>query len=276
MKFIEKRIRLLLLMTMTIFFVGCVEKDDAPQEEINYSAEETKQAARTDNVAEGTFDIMEAGFDENTTTPLNLVSLFPNCTTITVTTNGNGGTIVLDFGDGCQLNNGAVVSGIIRLEYSPILSGSRTITYTFEDYVYNNNGVTGGGEILRQIANSNGNPQSTVVETITVSFPNTTVTATRDGTRTIEWTEGVGTGTWIDNVYEITGNWNTLFSNGFLRTGEVTETLVRKLDCLYLVSGVLEIQQEGFTGAIDWGNGECDDMATLTINGYDFPIVLGN
>ena len=109
-----------------------------------------------------------------------------------------------------------------------------------------------------------------------MSFPNTTITATREGTRTVEWAEGFGSGTWVDNVYYITGNWNTVFSNGFERSGEVTETLVRKLDCLYLVSGILEIQQEGFVGTIDWGNGDCDNAATLTINGYEFPVILGN
>ena len=277
MKTIGKKLALLSFVTGAFFISSCEVKDDTVQEqEVNYSAERTTQAAQVDDVAEGTFNIMDAGFDENTSTPLNNVSLFTNCTTITVTPNGDGGTIVIDFGDSCQLNNGAVVSGIIRLEYGPIIGGTRTINYTFEEYTYNDNGVAGGGVIFRQISNQNGNPQSTVDENITVSFPNTTITANREGTRTVEWAEGFGSGTWIDNVYYVTGNWTTLFSNGFQRTGEVTETLVRKLNCLYLVSGVLEIQQEGFTAIIDWGNGDCDNMATFTLNGYDFPIILGD
>jgi len=277
MKIIVKKIALLSCCLSLLFFMSCDKNDDPAQDQqINYSAERTAQAAQVDNVAEGTFNIMEAGFDENTTTPFNNTSLFPNCTTITITTNGNGGTIVFDFGTSCQLNNGAVVSGIIRLEYGPIIAGTRTIDYTFEDYTYNSNGVVGGGTIFREISNQNGNPQSTVNELITVSFPNTTITATREGTRTVEWTEGFGSGTWEDNVYEINGSWDTVFSNGFERTGEVTETLVRKLSCLYLVSGILEIQQENFIGIIDWGSGVCDNMATLTINGFDFPVILGN
>ena len=111
-------------------------------------------------------------------------------------------------------------------------------------------------------------------ETITVNFPNTTVTATRNGLRIAEWVEGVGSGTWLDNVYHISGNWDTTFTNGFERTGEVTETLVRKLSCIYLVRGVIEIQQEGLIGEIDFGDGNCDNLATLRFNGEEYPIIL--
>ena len=184
------------------------------------------------------------------------------------------GTITLDFGESCQLNNGAIVSGVINLEFTAIIEGVRTIDYSFVDYTYNGNGVQGGGQIQRQIANSNGNPQSTVNETILVSFPNSDITATRVGLRISEWVEGVGTGTWLDNVYHITGNWITNFSNGFERTGEVTQTLVWKLNCLYLVSGIIEVTQEGLIGSLDYGSGACDNNAILTINGQDYPLLL--
>lgn len=275
MKITVKKTALFSFMAASLLFFSCNKNDDPGDTGgVNYSAEDTARAAKADNVVEGTLNIMENGYVEVEEGRSGFVSFFPSCVEITILPNGDGGSIILDFGDGCQLNNGANVSGIINLEYGPFDGGSRTINYTFEDFTYNNNGVTGGGEIVRQIANQNGNPQSTVNESITVSFPGTEVTATRDGLRIAEWVEGVGSGTWTDNVYHITGNWNTVFTNGFTRSGEVTETLVRELSCLYLVSGVLEIQQEGFTGSIDWGDGDCDNLATLTINGQDFPIIL--
>jgi hypothetical protein len=180
----------------------------------------------------------------------------------------------LDFGAGCTLNNGANVSGIIDLNYEAILNHSRIINYTFEDYFYNENGVTGGGEIVREFSNSNGNPASTGNEIITVSFPNSTVTATRNGLRIAEWVAGVGSGTWVDNVYHITGNWDTTFTNGFERSGLVTETLVRRLDCPYLVSGTLEVTQNGLTGSLDFGNGACDAQAVFTFDGVEYTLFL--
>jgi hypothetical protein len=275
MKFTVKKTALFSFLAVTLLLVGCSKNDDPGDTgTVNFSAEDTARAAKADNVVEGTLNIMENAYVETEEGRSGFISFFPTCAVITIIPNGDGGTIILDFGDGCQLNNGAEVSGIINLEYGPFEGGSRTINYTFEDFTYNNNGVTGGGVIVREIANQNGNPQSTVNESITVSFPGTTVTATRDGLRIAEWVEGVGSGTWTDNVYHITGNWNTVFTNGFTRSGEVTQTLVRKLSCLYLVSGTLEIQQEGFTGSIDWGDGECDNLATLLVNGQEYPIIL--
>lgn len=276
MRSIKSKLAIVISATITLIFMSCQVKDDGPAA-VNYSAEDSEKAAKADNVIESTFNIMENGYEENAgPTPFNGVSYFPNCTTITITTNGNSGTIVLDFGVTCTLNNGAVVSGKINLAFGPIVGGTRTINYTFENFTYNENGVTGGGVILREIANANGNPQSTVNETITVSFPNTDVTATRNGLRIAEWTEGVGSGTWIDNVYEITGNWDTTFTNGFNRSGEVTQPLVRKLSCLYIVSGRLVIEQQLLTGEFDWGDGTCDNLATFTFNGQTYPIILGN
>lgn len=279
MKSIVTKNAILFCTAISMFFVGCVTNEEEA-ESVNFSTENSTRAAQADNVADGTFNILESGFVENEGVPTpssrNLTSLFPSCTTITITTNGNGGTIILDFGTSCTLNNGAVVSGIINIVYGPIISGTRTINYTFENYVYNGNGVTGGGEILREISNSNGNPQSTVNEVITVSFPSSDVVATRDGLRIVEWTEGFASGTWVDNVYEISGNWDTTFNTGLSRSGNVTQVLVRRLSCLFVESGKLEIEQQGLTAEIDWGNGTCDNMATLTFNGVEYPIILGN
>ncbi len=272
----NKKVRIYLFATIYAFgftLVSC-DKDNDSNNNTTFSAENAALAAKTDATVDGTMNILETGYDENVDGTRTAVSLFPECTVITIVTSGNGGTITLDFGDGCQLNNGATVTGVVELAYGPIDGGTRTIDYTFQNFTYNNNGVTGGGQIVRRIANANGNPESTVNETIVVSFPDTEVTATRVGERISEWVEGVGSGTWLDNVFHINGNWNTTFTNGFERDGEVTETLVWELNCLYLVSGEIEVTQDGFTGSINYGDGTCDNLATLTINGQDYPIFL--
>jgi len=277
MKNILSKITIVFCATITMIFMSC-QVDNQETETPTLSTENTTKAALADNIAEGTLNIMENGYEENAgePNPLRTASFFPSCTTITITTNGNGGTIVLDFGDSCELNNGAIVSGKINLEFGAIVGGTRTINYSFENYIYNGNGVSGGGEIFREIANSAGNPQSTVNELIYVSFPNTDITATREGLRIVEWTEGVGSGTWTDNVYEVTGNWDTTFTNGFNRSGVVTQVLVRKMSCMYLVSGKLLVEQGDLSGEIDWGNGTCDNLATFTYDGTVYPIILGN
>ena len=264
-----------IMCCLCLLFVTSCNDENGNNDLQNFSEAENSRAASADNTIEGTLNIMEQAFEENAgLARANNSSLFSDCTTITITTNGDEGTIVVDFGEFCELNNGSIASGKIILEYGAVIEGTRIIDYSFDNYFYNNNGVEGGGEIYRQIANENGNPQSTVNETIVVSFPNTDVTATRIGLRIAEWVEGVGSGNWQDNVFHVTGNWNTTFTNGFQREGLVTEKLVRKLSCPYLISGKIEIQQEGYTGILDYGNGVCDNKALFIVNEYEFIIYL--
>lgn len=262
--------------TMSIFLTSCDKEENNTNEDVNFSSDDSTRAAKMDNIADGTFNIMEQAFVENETEGRGVTqfSLFPACTVITVGMQGNVFTILLDFGDSCTLNNGNVVSGSIFLEYGPLVSGTYTVNYTFQDFVFNGNAVSGGGTILYEIANQNGNPQSTVNESITVSFPNNSVTGTRNGIRISEWVEGVGSGNWVDNVYHVTGNWQTQFTNGFDRSGEVTETLVYKTACPYLVAGRLEVTQDGVTAAIDFGDGACDNQAVFIYNGQEYPFIM--
>jgi hypothetical protein len=260
-----------------IFFItSCNKEETNTSEEYNFNSEDSSRASKMDNVSEGTFSIMEQAFVENETQGrgLNQLSLFPDCTEITVGVEGNVFTILLDFGETCTLNNGNVVSGKILLEYGPLVSGTYTVTYSFQDFVFNGNGVGGGGTILYEIVNQNGNPQSTVNENITVSFPNNSVTGNRVGTRISEWVEGVGSGTWMDNVYHVNGNWQTQFTNGFERSGEVTEPLVFKTACRWIVAGRLEVAQDGLTAAIDFGDGSCDNQAVFIYNGEEYPFTM--
>lgn len=276
MKIIPFRL-IVTFFTMSIFLLtSCDKEEDNSSEEVDFTSEDSARAAKMDNIAEGTFSIMEQAFVENETggRGTTQLSLFPACTEITVGIQGNSILVLVDFGDSCTLNNGNVVSGSILLDYGPLVGGTYTVNYLYNDFTFNNNGVSGGGDFLYEIANQNGNPQSTLNESITVSFPTTTVTGTRIGIRISEWVAGVGSGTWVDNVYHVTGNWQTEFSNGFGRTGEVTETLVRKLSCSYLVAGRLEIVQDGVTAAIDFGDGECDNQAVFIYNGQEYPFIM--
>ncbi len=257
-------------------FTSCNKEANESTEEVNFTSDNSARAAKMDNVAEGSFNIMEQAFVENETAGrgINQLSLFPDCTQISVSTQGNSVLVLIDFGDSCTLNNGNVVSGSILLDYGPLVAGTYTVNYLYNDFTFNNNGVSGGGDFLYEIANQNGNPQSTLNESITVSFPNTSVTGTRNGLRVSEWVEGVGSGTWLDNVYYVTGNWQTEFTNGFDRSGEVTDVLVRKLSCPFLVSGILQVTQDGVTAAIDFGDGECDNQAVFIYNGQEYPFTM--
>lgn len=272
----------LMKQTLRIFLVGFLFiliscTDDSEQEIPNalaFNADDNIRAAQVDNTVEGTFSIIDNAFVESLDGRSQNVTLFPECAVITIIPDGEEGVIIVNFGEGCTLNNGANVTGMITLNYGGIISGTRTITYAFENFTYNTHQVSGGGVVLRELANTMGHPQSTVDAAIVVAFTGTNITATRTGTRVAEWVEGVGSGTWLDNVYYITGNWDTQFSNGFTRSGVVTQKLVRELSCAYITSGVLNITQNNIPAIISWGEGTCDNLATIEVAGQIFEILL--
>jgi len=234
-------------------------------------------AAQVDITEDASFAVVDNAYIEHIqeTRSAVLNSFFADCTTITVSPNGDGsGSALVDFGEGCTLNNGALVSGQVVLNYTIVQNESRTITYVYDNFTYNGHEVSGGGTVNRAFENANGNPQSDVTASITVYFPTQDVTATRDASRTREWIEGVGSGTWTDNVFSVTGNWDTSFSSGFMRSGEVIEALRREATCQHFVSGTLAISQNNVDGVLNYGDGACDNIAVITIGDQDFTIQL--
>lgn len=271
-------IKMLSLVAIVFLAFACSDnEDEVVTLETMPTATELTLAAQVDTVEDASFSVVENLYVENVEeTRSNAVnSFFADCATITVTPNGNGsGSVLVDFGDSCELANGAIVSGQVALNYSIVQNESRTVTYTYEDFTYNTNEVSGGGSIQRVFENANGNPQSEVTASIIVYFPTQDVTATRDANRVREWIEGLGSGTWTDNVFSVTGNWDTSFSGGFSRSGEVMEALRREATCPHFVSGTLAITQNNVAGILNYGDGVCDNVEVITIGNQDFTIQL--
>ena len=78
--------------------------------------------------------------------------------------------------------------------------------------------------------------------------------------------EGSDTRTWSDNVYLITGHWTTTRKNGTVVSAEIVTPLRRELACRFLVSGTIDLTKNDSHGILDFGDGECDNMATLTLD----------
>lgn len=272
------KMKMLSIVAIVFLTFACSDtEDEVTTLQTNPTNAELTLAAQADIAEDASFAVVENIYVENieATRGVMINSFFTACATITVTPNGDGsGSVLVDFGDSCELANGAMVSGQVALNYSSIQNESRTVLYTYTNFIYNGNEVSGGGTINRIFENANGNPQSEVTASIAVYFPTQEVTATRNANRVREWVEGVGSGTWADNVFRVTGSWETSFSNGFTRSGEVIEALRREATCPYFVSGTLAITQNNATGVLNYGEGVCDNIAVITIGNQDFTIQL--
>ena len=224
----------------------------------------------------------------------NNATIFSNCATITrvpafgtTPTPGTQVTKTIDFGTtGCTLNNGNIVRGkiIITFVYQPSAT-SHTVTYTFDNFYHNNIKFVGTKTFTRSMtaATATSAPHPIVVMQLemTITMPNGDV-YTRVGSRTRELVEGFNTeNIFLDNIYRITGSWTTTNQNGNQHTATITEPLMAKMSCIVvnkpiLARGIITFVRNNVTSILNYGNGECDNLAVFTINGVSFTIVIGN
>lgn len=190
----------------------------------------------------------------------------PECVTITAVVQQNQVDITVDFGDVGCLVNGNLIKGQIEMSYQRNPEDLEIlITYNTVDFFFNDKNVIANRTILREFSNDNGNPQFTHSLDVTVIWPSG-IQASRNGIKVREWIEGFGSGVFSDNVFEITGNWNTTFVNGNTHTYEVIIPLRREVVCTYFVSGSIDIERTNFGGTLDYGDGTCNNQATFTFN----------
>lgn len=268
------------------------------------SSEEAQLNAQIDLASDDVSDIVETEFEEThsngavenkSALPL-LNYRIQTCGTVTrfpafgeMLTPGTEVTKTITFGDGttgCTLANGNVLRGtiIITFTYQPNAT-SHTINYEFVNFFHNQIELNGNRTFTRTITTgSQQNPSHPIVVMnmqMTATFPDGRV-LTRIGTRTREIIAGYGTpNTILDNVYHVSGSWTTTFPNETIQTSTITTPLIVKMSCRQeekplMVSGIITFERNGNIATLDYGEGECDNLAVFTINGNSFNIVIGN
>jgi hypothetical protein len=104
----------------------------------------------------------------------------------------------------------------------------------------------------------------------------TTMTWTSTRTRTL--TAGADTKeVWSDDEYTIEGTGSGIASNGMSFDVNITNPLLRKMICRYMTAGTIEYivnAKNTRTKTLDFGNGDCDNEAVLTVNGKTKTITL--
>ena len=269
------------MMLASFFFSSC--NNDSKDNASDLTAEETDINAKIDMITDDVSKIVE----DQLTSQINgggrmlLPGRFlPDCVTLTNTIVGSTWTRTVDFGTtGCELKNGNILKGKIIVSGSIDLNKTAlTINYSFVDFYHNAKLIKGNKTVVISQKSTSANqihPVATMTLDMTVTFPNGNV-YTRVGTRIREMVEGIDTpSVWLDNVFLITGNWTTTLPNGSTQTSTITTPLKIRMNCNYIVSGVLAFTRNNNTAILDYGidNG-CDNQATATINGVTYTITL--
>ena len=189
------------------------------------------------------------------------------CADVTVTPqNGFPKTIVIRFDSTCVSARGIVRKGVIRIVISDSLrtSGS-TAVMTFERYFVNNFKREGthtwtntsqpgrkswqrkleGGKIISPIG------KFWLHESI----------------KDVVQTAGISTARLMDDIFLITGNASATNAAGAKRTATILTALQKKYVCRNIDKGSIKFQGPNHIVLLDCGNGDCDNIATISING---------
>jgi len=259
-----------LLLMAALALVSC-SKDESPEiivEDETFEVAELKASDESELISEEIMSIAEDVYTADevlSTSKFSYNSDFlPDCVTITTVVTSTTKERTIDFGAGCELPNGNILSGIIYLSYLKDMElATKTLSLSLENFTFNGVSIEGSASIERMRANENGNPQSVANAGFNGVWPDES-TASFSGTRTREWIEGFGTGFWGDNVYLITGNGTFTGKMGNVFSKETLTPLRRELSCRFIVSGILQISRNDATASLDFGDGSCDAKGILT------------
>lgn len=199
------------------------------------------------------------------------------CFTMTVLPKDKGvfpKTITLDFGAGCLGKDGRLRKGkIITVFTGPMRVPGSKATTTFEGYKVDSVSVAGTHEVVN---NSTSNNASLTVRVIAGKL-------TWDSGRWVKWSttrtttqiEGNGTVFFpLDDIFQITGAGAGENSFGRTWSHEIIEPLIKKFTCRWISKGVIRVTHNAKSALLNFGTGDCDNKATLTINGVDKEITL--
>lgn len=270
MKNYLKKLNLTGALLLGIVLIVSCNKEDSPEfnETETFDVAELKASDESELISEEIIGIGEDVYatDEIQTTSKGFYAsdYLPDCVTITTVVTSTSKEKTIDFGEGCELPNGNVLSGIIMLSYLKDMEmATNMLSLTLDNFTFNGVSVEGSAEVERMRSNENGNPQSDAAANFSGVWPDGG-TASFSGNRTREWIEGYGSGFWGDNVYLISGmgTYTGKFDNVFVK--ETISPLRRELSCRFLVSGILEISRNDTTVSLDFGDGSCDATGILT------------
>ncbi len=192
-------------------------------------------------------------------------------------------TYTIDFGTDCVCADGRTRSGQIVVNTTGHWRDAGTSsTVTLQSFVVNGYAVAGTTTITTNAANAAGNPSITVnVDGGQITNPQNE-TATWSATKTFEWVDGDatsfashGSAGVTDDVFHITGSANGVSRGGQAFTATITSPLVRRADCRWITQGIADVTPTGGSArTIDFGDGSCDNQATLTFRRWSTTIQM--
>lgn len=219
---------------------------------------------------------------DNSSLTRGLITQLPSCATIVYDTASATKTITVNFGTTPCLSDwdNKYREGVLIISWTGNLKqpgNVRTIT-TQNYFVGDSANALDEFNYTKTITNMGTLPNGNLH--FSISIPAGTIDLFSGGTITwtgnfiSEWTQGANTSDPSDDVFMITGSSSGTDRNGLPFNMQIVTPLTKD-DCAWIVSGVKQITHGTYpTKTLDFGDGTCDNIATLTVNGNSTTIFL--
>lgn len=268
---------LLAVFTLVILTISsCKKNTETAVEEIETTFELSSNQAVADNLTQDAGDVMEEAASRNNLlggTATGGASTTNNwlapCVTITVSGNFPAKNIRIDFGTGCTSANGVFRKGAINVVLTDSLRKTGSVaTVTFDNYYVNTFKKEG------TITWTNNTAAGSGTRSWNRTVANGKITASNGSywlhTSNIDITQTGGVSTPLDitdDVYTLAGTRTVTNPAGKSRTSTTQTPLQKKTICNNIDQGVVKVQGPNHYALIDFGNGTCDNQATISIDG---------
>lgn len=247
--------KILAVAILSIVLIGCRK---------NKQTQESAEIAQQNSIAEVSSNEIQNIADEAGKGPAWFNTYDGDCVTVTYDTVGGKKTITIDFGTtNCLCEDGKERRGKVIVEFEGTYNElDNVITTTTDNYFVNDHQVEG----IRTATNQSNSVYKVNADvTITLNGASSSLTWVSERTRTL--VSGQDTPLILtDNVYEISGTAKGETAEGKDYTFETVSNLVVQLGCRYIKSGQLKLTSSHLKedAIIDYGDGTCDNKATLT------------
>lgn len=267
-----KNLKMYFYSLLVISLISCNKEDEIAATPENVDSEMVGANMMADFTSELDFN---SGIDvasnnsSYSSKSINEPSTIPSCATVSVNNTTPGvfpKIFTIDYGTACT-QNGITRSGIITITLSDyVINNGSTMTIERSNYYVNLRKIEGTIVYTNETTNASVPQWTRTVTNGKITLPNLAV-FTHSGTRTVKQTAGVSTLILGDNVYEVISGTHTVNRpNGTTLTSTVVQPLIKKYACMYISQGKLNLQGTVLNGILDYGNNDCDNLATYYHN----------
>lgn len=202
---------------------------------------------------------------------------FPPCATVSVDSDVFPKTITINYEDGCSGRWGMEKKGVITIYMTDtILNEGAVYTVNYDNLVMGYRNISKTATFTNEGQNDAGNwvISFEMVSTTTFEHNGESYTIVRELSGEREWMEGFDTPAVADDIFMLSGSGSITVNEVLKFQKTITEPLLIDRSCRFPLSGIIEIVRGDEMMTIDFGTGECDNIAQVTKNGETEEIEL--